>query len=63
MKSVEVTMTFKVPTFYTFDDTAGLVAKIMEPVKKIVKESALGSSLASDADVVSVVVDEDDDEE
>jgi hypothetical protein len=52
MKRVEVTMAFTVPAFYTFDDTAGLVSKLMEPVKEVAKN----------ADVISVVVDEDDDE-
>lgn len=52
MKSVEVTMTFKVPAFYDFDATSGLVSEIMTQVK----------TKATDADVVSVVIDEDDEE-
>lgn len=61
MKRVEATIRFTVPSFYTFDDTARLVSKLMEPVRKVVKEGMRGSVLANDdADVASVVVDEDD---
>ena len=51
-KKVELTITFSVPEFYRFDDVAGLVSNIVSQAK----------AQSEDADAVSVVIDEEDDE-
>jgi hypothetical protein len=60
MKRVEVTMTFTVPGFYTFDDVSSAVSQITSKVRETANER---SGVGVTADVVSVVVDEDDEEE